>query len=174
MKILLHICCAVCASACIEKLTEQGSQVSGFFYNPNIHPEPEYLKRLSDLESFSARINFPLFVAGYRPDEWFKLTEGLENEPEGGKRCEACFKIRLEQAWRFAKHKGFDGFTTTLTISPHKNSRMINRVGRKIAGPFFLERDFKKNNGFKRAMELSKKYKLYHQNYCGCIFSQKR
>ena len=172
MKVLLHICCAVCASACVEKLREEGSEVSGFFYNPNIHPEPEYLKRLNDLENFAKRLDFPFFIAGYNPDKWFKLIKGLENEPEGGKRCEVCFRIRLNEAYRFAKKKGFDSFTTTLTVSPHKDSEVINKVGRNLAGLFFLARNFKKNDGFKRAIELSKEYGLYRQSYCGCIFSQ--
>ncbi|MEA3328748.1 MAG: epoxyqueuosine reductase QueH [Candidatus Omnitrophota bacterium] len=174
MKILLHICCAVCASACIEKLREEGNQVSGFFYNPNIHPEPEYLKRLNDLENFAKRLNFPFFIGKYDVGAWFKLTKGLEEEPEGRKRCEICFRTRLDETRRFAKQEGFDGFTTTLTVSPHKNSEAINRIGKTLAGSFFLERDFKKRDGFRRAIELSKKYRLYRQTYCGCIFSQRR
>jgi predicted adenine nucleotide alpha hydrolase (AANH) superfamily ATPase len=174
MKVLLHICCAVCASACVERLREEGNLVSGFFYNPNIHPQSEYLRRLKETEDFARKINLPFFVGSYNVKDWFESVKGLESEIEGGQRCAVCFKIRLGQACQFAREKGFDKFTTTLTVSPHKDSEVINNIGRELAGPFFLERNFKKNNGFKRTMELAKQYRFYRQTYCGCIFSQKK
>ena len=172
MKVLLHICCAVCATASIERLREEGNSVSGYFYNPNIHPQSEYLNRLKETKNLAREIDLSLIVGEYRVEDWFGPVKGLEDEPEGGRRCVVCFRLRLNQTCRLARQNGFDGFTTTLTISPHKNSKTINNIGREIGGPFFLERDFKKKEGFKRAMALSEKYGLYHQHYCGCIFSQ--
>jgi predicted adenine nucleotide alpha hydrolase (AANH) superfamily ATPase len=108
------------------------------------------------------------------PEEWLKETSGLEGEPEGGRRCEACFRLRLEKAYLFMKDRGGDAFTTTLTVSPHKSAAVINRVGEEIGGEKFLTRDFKKQEGFKRAMALAKKWALYRQDYCGCPYSQRR
>ncbi len=174
MKVLLHICCAVCATASIERLREEGNSVSGYFYNPNIHPQSEYLNRLKETKNLASKIGLSLIVGEYRVEDWFGPAKGLEDEPEGGRRCAVCFRLRLSQTCRLARQNGFDGFTTTLTVSPHKNSKTINNIGREIGGPFFLERDFKKREGFKKATTLSKKYGLYHQNYCGCIFSQNK
>ena len=174
MKVLLHICCAVCATASIEHLREEGNSVSGYFYNPNIHPQSEYLNRLKETKNLARKIGLSLIVGEYRVEDWFDPIKGLEDEPEGGRRCAVCFRLRLSQTCRLARQNGFDGFTTTLTVSPHKNSKTINNIGREIGGPFFLEKDFKKKEGFKRAMTLSEKYGLYHQHYCGCIFSQNK
>ncbi len=174
MKILLHICCAVCATACVERLTEEGNSVSGYFYNSNIHPQSEYAKRLEQTENLTRKLKIPLIIGEYNVKDWFSSVQGLEDEPEGAKRCEVCLRLRLNQSCCLARENGFDGFTTTLTVSPHKNSGTINNIGRETGGPFFLDRDFKKNDGFKRAMTLSKEYGLYHQNYCGCIFSQNK
>ena len=173
MKVLLHICCAVCATASIECLREEGNSVSGYFYNPNIHPQSEYLDRLKETKYLAREIGLSLIVGEYRVEDWFDPIKGLGNEPEGGGRCTVCFRLRLSQTCQLARQKDFDGFTTTLTISSHKNSKTINNIGREIGGPFFLERDFKKKEGFKRAMTLSKKYGLYQQNYCGCVFSKR-
>ncbi|MBN3039385.1 MAG: epoxyqueuosine reductase QueH [Candidatus Omnitrophica bacterium] len=171
MNVLLHICCAVCASACVEKLRQEGHRVCGFFYNPNIHPPGEYLKRLHETEEVARKEGFSLIIGDYNVHNWSVRTTGLEDEAEGGKRCLECFGLRLENTARLAREKGFDAFTTTLTISPHKNSQAINEIGRNISDELFLVRDFKKKDGFKRAQELARKYSLYHQNYCGCIYS---
>ncbi len=173
MKILLHICCGVCAAGVVERLALEGHQVHGLFYNPNIHPRQEYDRRLEVARKVAQKLNFPLEVPPYTPEEWFKETIYLANEPEGGRRCEVCFKLRLKEAYLYMKDCGADAFTTTLTISPHKSAAVINRVGWEIGGERFLARDFKKKEGFQRAMELAKKWALYQQNYCGCIYSMR-
>ena len=174
MKIVLHICCGVCAAGVVERLTLEGHQVHGLFYNPNIHPRQEYDRRLEVACKVAKELNFPLEVPPYTPEEWFKETKSLENEPEGGRRCEVCFRLRLKRAYLYMKDCGVDAFTTTLTISPHKSADVINRVGQEIGGERFLVRDFKKKEGFKRAMELARKWALYRQNYCGCIYSMRK
>ena len=174
MKIVLHICCGVCAAGVVERLTQEGHQVLGFFYNPNIHPLEEYSKRLEVAHTVARELNFSLIEAPYTPEEWLKETESLADEPEGGRRCEVCFRIRLARTHAYMIENGWDAFTTTLTISPHKSADVINRVGIEIGGDRFLARDFKKKEGFKRTMELAKKWALYHQNYCGCIYSMKK
>jgi len=171
MRVLLHICCAVCATACVERLRQEGYQVSGYFYNPNIHPEEEYRKRLGAVKSLAEKGKFPLIIGDYDKDEWLSRIKGLEAEPEGGKRCARCFCFRLEKTAKAAQEKGFTVFTTTLTVSPHKNTQTINKIGRNVNKKLFLARDFEKQDGFKRAQQLSRQYNLYHQNYCGCIYS---
>jgi len=173
MKILLHICCGVCAAGVVERLTLEGHQVHGLFYNPNIHPRQEYDRRLEVALKVARELDFPLEVPPYITEEWFNETVSLENEPEGGRRCEACFRLRLKKAYLYMKDCGAGAFTTTLTISPHKSAVMINRVGQEVGGERFLVRDFKKKAGFKRATELAKKWALYHQDYCGCIYSMR-
>lgn len=174
MKVVLHICCGVCAAGVVERLFSEGQEVRGFFYNPNIHPQEEYERRLEAARKVAQEMNFPLEVGPYTPEEWFAETRSLENEPEGGKRCEVCFRHRLKRAYLYLQDSGFDAFTTTLTISPQKSAAVVNRVGQEIGGDRFLVRDFKKKAGFQRATELSKKWALYHQNYCGCIYSLRR
>ena len=171
MKVLLHICCAVCAASCLERLRKQGYEVTGFFYNPNIHPPGEYLKRLQEIEELARQQNFPLIVGDYDMEAWSLETKGLGQEPEGGKRCAKCFRLRLEKTKKITQERGFNFFTTTLTIGPHKNAQMVNEIGQDLAGDLFLTRDFKKQDGFKRAQELARQYSLYRQDYCGCIFS---
>ena len=173
MKILLHICCGVCAAGVVERLTLEGHQVLGLFYNPNIHPRHEYDRRLEVALKVAKELNFPLEVPLYITEEWFKEAVSLENEPEGGRRCEVCCRLRLKRTYLCMKDYGADAFTTTLTISPRKSADMINRVGREIGGERFLVRDFKKREGFKRATELAKKWALYRQDYCGCIYSMR-
>jgi len=173
MKIVLHICCGVCASGVVERLTSEGHQVLGLFYNPNIHPTEEYHRRLEAAHRVAQELNFPLEAAPYTQEEWLKETNGLENEPEGGKRCQVCFRLRLKQAYLYMKEHGYDAFATTLTISPHKSAEVINRIGWEVGGERFLARDFKKKAGFQSAMEMAKKWALYRQNYCGCIYSQR-
>jgi len=168
--VLVHICCGICASSVMGRLKEENYDVMGFFYNPNIHPIEEYEKRLEVTRYVSKVLGFKLIEAAYDDGQWFKLTGGYENEPEGGKRCEVCFKIRLEETCKISKEMNIPFFTTTLTVSPHKNACIINNTGKEVDIRRFLERDFKKKDGFKRAIEFSRKHDLYCQNYCGCIY----
>ncbi len=171
MELVLHICCGVCAAGVVERLTSEGHRVHGYFYNPNIHPHEEYERRLEAAYKVAEELRFPLEEGPYIPEDWFKETESLKNEPEGGRRCEVCFRHRLEKTWLYLLDSGLDAFTTTLTVSPHKPAAVINRIGREIGGDRFLSRDFKKKAGFQRATELAKKWALYRQDYCGCIYS---
>ena len=173
MKIVLHICCGVCAAGVVERLTLEGHQVFGLFYNPNIHPLEEYNRRLEVTHKVAKEFGFPLEVAAYAPEDWFKETNSLANEPEGGKRCEVCFRMRLKSTCLYMENCGGDAFTTTLTISSHKSAAMINKIGREINEKKFLARDFKKQKGFERSMEMAKKWSLYRQDYCGCIYSNR-
>ncbi len=171
MKIVLHICCGVCAAGVVKTLTEEGHQVTGFFYNPNIYPEEEYHKRLETARRVARKLNFPFEVAPYTPEQWLKETDLFKHEPEGGKRCRVCFRMRLEKTYLYLKECGADAFTTTLTISPHKSAEIVNTTGREIGGDKFLVRDFKKKEGFRKAVQLARQWQLYQQNYCGCIYS---
>lgn len=171
-KVLLHICCCSCASVCIERLEEEGFEVIGFFYNPNIHPESEYQRR-KEIEKLKKNFKIEIIEAEYIPEEWFRAVKGLENEPEGGKRCEVCFKLRLKKTRELCLEKNFDYFTSTLTISPHKDSKLIEELGLSLDKERFLPRDFKKRDGFKESVKKSKELGLYRQNYCGCIFSKR-
>lgn len=172
MKIVLHVCCGVCAGGVVERLTSEGHQVRGFFYNPNIHPLAEYQKRLEAAARVARELNFPLEEGPYTPEYWRQETGSLEDEPEGGKRCAVCFRLRLEKTYQYLRDKGWDAFTTTLTVGPRKSADVINRIGRDISGDSFLARDFKKQAGFQRSIELAKKWALYRQNYCGCLYSR--
>lgn len=171
MKVLLHICCGVCAAGVAERLANEGHQVTGLFYNPNIHPLDEYNRRLEVAQEVSRRLKFPLEVPPYAPEIWHELADYLKDEPEGGRRCEVCYRLRLESAYKYLKEYGCDAFATTLTVSPHKPAEVVNRIGVEIGGVRFLARDFKKHDGFKRTIELAKKWSLYRQNYCGCVYS---
>jgi predicted adenine nucleotide alpha hydrolase (AANH) superfamily ATPase len=171
MKVALHICCAICAAGAAERLLQEGHEVLGFFYNPNIHPEAEYHRRLENARRVARELDFPLTEDIYDPEDWFKAVASLENEPEGGKRCPVCFKIRLERSYRFMLESGCDIFTTTLTMGSNKSAELIGQIGQEIAGDKFLKQDFKKKDGFKRASELARKWDLYRQNYCGCLYS---
>jgi len=173
MKIVLHICCGVCAAGAVKTLAEEGHQVVGFFYNPNIHPAQEYERRLETAYRVAQELDFPLEGGPYTPEEWLKETDSLKHEPEGGKRCPVCFKIRLEKTYLYLMDCGADAFTTTLTISPHKSAQIVNKIGQEIGGDKFLVRDFKKKDGFKRAIQLARQWELYRQNYCGCIYSMR-
>jgi predicted adenine nucleotide alpha hydrolase (AANH) superfamily ATPase len=174
MKILLHICCGVCAAGSAEILISEGHKLTGYYFNPNISPEIEYIKRL-DAAKTAAEINsFPIIVPSYSPEKWLEKTNDLSQEPEGGRRCEVCFRIRLQATYDFMRENDFDVFTTTLTIGPRKSAETINRVGREIGGDKFLARDFKKNGGFQRAIQLAKQYQIYRQNYCVCVYSLRK
>ena len=175
--LLLQCCCAPCSSAVLERLKEHFN-LKLYFYNPNIYPEEEYNKRFAQLEKLLEKTEYPngieTVVARYNQNEFFEAVKGLENEKEGGKRCTQCFILRLEETAKKAKEIGADYFCTTLTVSPHKNSELLNQIGIKTGekyGVKFLQSDFKKKEGYKRSTELSKEYDLYRQNYCGCKFS---
>jgi predicted adenine nucleotide alpha hydrolase (AANH) superfamily ATPase len=172
-KILLHICCGICAGGVIERLREENFKVIGFFYNPNIHPEAEYKRRLEVAHQVSKILDFELIEWYYNRDVWFKLTENLKDEPEGGKRCEVCFRIRLDETCKKSTELDIPYFTTTLSVSPHKNVSIINKIGKDLSNENFLEYDFKKREGFKKAIDFSNKYNLYRQNYCGCVYSMR-
>jgi predicted adenine nucleotide alpha hydrolase (AANH) superfamily ATPase len=177
LNLLVHTCCAPCSTYVSEKLLQDGFNITGFFYNPNIHPFDEYTRRLEELSCYVDLKKYKLIVKEDIENKWFEAIKGLEHEKEGGRRCEACYRLRLEETALYAKHNNFDGFTTVLTISPHKNAQLINKIGKELEikyGIYFLEADFKKYNGFKRSIELSKEHNLYRQNYCGCKFSIKK
>ena len=166
--ILLHTCCAPCGSSSIERLLHEKIEVALFFSNSNIFPEEEFFKRLSYAEKLANFYKIALIHDIYDHDSWLKRVSGLENEPETGKRCFECFKFNLERTAQKAQELSIPSFTTTLTVSPHKNSAQIFEAGKNFPG--FIEYDFKKQNGFLRSIELSKKLDLYRQEYCGCEF----
>ncbi len=171
--VLLHICCGICASSVIERLRADGFEVVGFFYNPNIYPSEEYQRRLQVVRNVSQYLNLQLLEGEYDHNRWLLLTNGMDREPEGGIRCEVCFQMRLKETWKTAcelPHMPY--FTTTLSVSPHKNALVINRIGREIDDKSFLVYDFKKQDGFKKAMEFSRQHSLYRQGYCGCEYSK--
>jgi predicted adenine nucleotide alpha hydrolase (AANH) superfamily ATPase len=150
--------------------------VTAYFYDPNIHPEEEYRLRLEEMKRFSHEINLPFISAEYDVERWFDTTKGHEMDQEKGERCSLCFDLRLNKTVRFAKENGFDFFATVLSISPHKDAKMINRVGQILSKKYgikFLEANFKKREGFKKSVLLSKEYGLKRQDYCGCIYSQR-
>ena len=171
MRVALHICCAVCSAGAAERLLQESHQVSGFFYNPNIHPEEEYHRRLESARRVALELGFPLKEETYLPGDWFQAVKSLENEPEGSRRCPVCFQMRLEKTYQFMQESGCEAFTTTLTMGSNKSAELIGKIGREIGGDKFLIQDFKKQSGFQRASELARKWGLYRQNYCGCLFS---
>lgn len=173
MKLLIHICCAPDATIGIERLTDRG-QAEGYFYNPNIHPEKEYQRRFEALESLSAATGFSFFEGPYDPAPWHEEVKGLEDEPEKGMRCVRCIRLRLRETARMARERGFDHFAAVLTVSPHKDADMVNRIGREAAAEFgvhYLPTNLKKKDGFKSSVQFSRIYGLYRQNYCGCVYS---
>lgn len=173
--ILIHACCATCAGYVLEKLSTDYNPVL-FFYNPNIHPLEEYSRRRDELQRYAQSLNIPFIEEVDQPDEWFNAIKGFENEPEKGGRCHICFLLRLEKAASYPLAHGITLFTTTLSVSPHQDSKVLLAIGNRIAMNkkiTFLADDFKKNNGFKRTMEIAKKENFYRQNYCGCIYSQR-
>lgn len=178
-KLLLHACCAPCSSYVLEYLSEF-FDITLLYFNPNISPESEYRKRIGEVErllrEMPLKSEVGLLEGRYCPEEFFKLAEGLEELPEGGERCFKCYRQRLEETAKTAKEGGFDYFTTTLSISPHKNAEKLNLIGEELEkeyGVRYLYGDFKKRNGYKRSIELSRIYGLYRQNYCGCIYSRR-
>ena len=175
--LLLHACCAPCSSAVLERLGNFFN-ISILYYNPNITNKDEYDKRLDEIIKFtnSFKTKYPITVIPGRYDqkEFFDIARGLENEPERGKRCYKCYELRLKETAKIAKEKGFDYFTTTLSLSPYKDAKWINEIGEELEKELevkFLYSDFKKKNGYKRSIELSKEFNLYRQDYCGCVYS---
>ena len=175
-KLLLHVCCAPCSSGCLLELVEF-FDITIYYYNPNISPLDEYQKRLLESVNFTQKVypQIKVIDAEYDNNHFEELVKGFESQPEGGSRCKICYKMRLEKTAQYAKDNGFDFFTTTLTISPYKNSKILNEIGENVAkqyGVKYLFSDFKKNDGYKKSIENSKKYGLYRQNYCGCKYSK--
>lgn len=176
-KLLIHSCCAPCSSYCLEYLSEY-FEITVLYYNPNIFPREEYMYRMEEqrrfIEQFPAKHPISLMETDYTPDDFYEIARGLEKEPEGGERCTRCYRLRLEYTAKIAKELGADYFTTTLSISPLKDAKRLNSIGEELAeiyGVPYLLSDFKKRNGYKRSVELSKEYEMYRQNFCGCVYS---
>lgn len=168
-KLLLHCCCAPCSSAVIEKLKEY-FDITYLYFNPNIFPENEYVLRREQFEKLGVKV----IDIGYEHDKFLDLVKGMENESEGGRRCNVCIAMRMDEAFEYAKSHNFDIVTTTLSISPHKNAEFINLTGENLEKKYkmkYLHADFKKENGFLRSTQIAKQVNMYRQNYCGCEFS---
>ena len=173
-KLLLHSCCAPCSTTCIERL-QDFFDLTVFYYNPNIDTIEEFSLRSKEQKRYCDKLNIPCIIEKYEKEKFLDNSKGLEQEREGGKRCEKCFNLRLYMTAQKGKEQEFDYFATTLTVSPLKNSSLINEIGLSIAkelGISYLPTDFKKDNGYLRSIELSKENNLYRQNYCGCIYSK--
>ena len=177
--LLIHSCCAPCSSYVLEYLSEY-FKITVFYYNPNIYPESEYTKRIAEQQKLIREMKFryPVsFLAGeYDKEKFYEMAAGMEDLKEGGARCMKCYELRLSEAARQAVAGGFEYFTTTLSISPMKNAQKLNEIGLRVGeeyGVKYLVSDFKKKNGYKRSIELSKEYGLYRQDYCGCEFSMR-
>lgn len=177
--LLLHSCCGPCSTYVLEYLSKY-FRISLVYYNPNIYPEKEYYFREAEQRALIDKMDtkYPIdFIASdYKPEDYYEAVKGHEKDREGGERCLLCYSLRFREAARICKEKNFDYFTTTLSISPHKNSQVLNKLGEQIAeeyGVKYLYSDFKKKNGFKRSVELTCDYNMYRQDYCGCVFSLK-
>lgn len=177
--LLLHSCCGPCSSYCLEYLSKY-FYITVFYYNPNIYPSNEYELRIEEQKTIinATKATYPItLVEGeYDTKKYYQAIKGLELEAEGGKRCMACYELRLKEAAKLCREYGYDYFTTSLTISPHKDAHILNAIGRKMAKRYeceYLDTDFKKKNGYKRSVEISKSLDIYRQDYCGCIFSKK-
>lgn len=172
-RVLLHICCAPDAAYGVAAMQEH-FRVTGFFFNPNIHPGEEYARRLGATRRLQDALPFDLNVAGGGEPEWEQATRGLEAEPEKGRRCEACIRLRLAATAREASRLGIPAYSTVLTVSPKKDASTVNRLGREEggkAGVFFVEADMKKGDGFRKSVEVSTRLGIYRQDYCGCRYS---
>lgn len=177
-KLLLHACCAPCSSYVLEYLSEY-FEITVYYYNPNIYPEEEYIRRINELKKFikeyipKNKVDF--IEEEYNPAEYYNSVKGLEKFGERSERCYKCYEFRMNKAALYAKNNNYDYFTTTLSISPYKDAKWINEIGKKLDEEYnirYLYADFKKKNGYKRSLELSKKYDLYRQEYCGCVYSK--
>lgn len=186
-KLLLHVCCAPCSSYCLTYLANYFDIVTDF-YNPNIAPIEEFNKRANEFKRFVSEIqdkesgvflkatDIQVNISEYEPERFYEIAKGLEEVNEGGERCFKCYRLRMEHAAKMAAEIGADYFTTTLSISPLKNASKINEIGEELAnvyGVLHLPSDFKKKEGYKRSIELSREYDLYRQNYCGCVYSKR-
>lgn len=182
--LFLHACCAPCSSYVLEYLSRY-FEITVFYYNPNISPKEEYQKRVEEIVGFIDKVypevadknrNPVHFVEGeYHPEDFYNMAKGMEHLPEGGERCYHCYEQRLKETAKLAKEGGFDYFTTTLSISPYKNAVWLNEIGDRLADEYDIQHlcaDFKKKNGYRRSIDLSKEYELYRQDYCGCIYSK--
>lgn len=177
--LLMHSCCAPCSSYCLTYLAEY-FRITIFYYNPNISPETEYEKRVQEqirlIDTLPVKWPVQYVLGKYEPDKFLELARGRETLPEGGERCFACYELRQRAAAEYAANHGFDYFTTTLSVSPHKNAAVLNEIGLRLAeeyGVSYLASDFKKRGGYQKSIELSREYGLYRQNYCGCIYSKR-
>ena len=177
-RLLLHACCAPCSSAVLERLSPY-FRITVLYYNPNIFPEEEYLLRVCELERLVRESRYPnpveVIRGKYDPERYFELVKGLEKEPEGGLRCEVCFRLRLREACVYASKGGYDWVAATLTISPQKDVDLINRIGEEEAekaGVLWLPSAFRKKGGYQRSVELSREHGLYRQDFCGCVYSK--
>lgn len=177
-SLLLHSCCAPCSSYTLEYLSNY-FKITIFYYNPNIYPSDEYDKRLEEqkylIKSLKTKYPVDLIAGNYNPNVFFDMARGLEDKLEGSERCYKCYRLRMEETAKEALNRGFDYFTTTLSISPYKNSDWLNEIGESLQAKYnvqYLYADFKKRNGYKRSIELSREYNLYRQDYCGCIYSK--
>ena len=178
-KLLLHACCAPCSSAVLEKLADF-FEITIYYYNPNISDKKEYHKRVNELRKFISEFNtkydVKLIEGEYEPEKYDEIVKGMEDLPEKSKRCYYCYEMRIKDTARVAEKLNYPYFTTTLSLSPHKNANWINKIGKEQETKFettFLYSDFKKEEGYKRSIELSKEYNLYRQDYCGCIYSKR-
>lgn len=177
--LLMHSCCAPCSSYCLEYLSNY-FDITVFYYNPNIYPSNEYDERISEqkkiIDNINAKNSIKLIEGSYDTELFYRTIKGLENEDEGGMRCHKCYQLRLEEAAKLASSFNFDYFTTTLTISPQKDSHILNYYGNEAGNKYdvkYLNTDFKKKNGYKRSVEITKELGIYRQDYCGCIFSKR-
>ena len=174
-KILVHVCCAPDALYVIG-LLQPDYEVTGYFYNPNIHPAEEYNLRLEEARKVAEALDVALIEEVYDDERWIETTQKFKNEPEKGRRCDICYALRLEKTAQKASTSGFNMFTTVMSLSPLKKADILNRIGKMFARRYridFLEANFKKQDGFKKSVELSLSHGLYRQNYCGCIYSQR-
>ena len=175
-RLLIHICCAPDTTVAVERLT-QSWDIEGYFFNPNIHPREEYERRRGALETLAEITGLPFIEVEYGTQMWFEAIKGLEDEPEKGRRCEVCIGERLRATARAAVARGFDAFSAVFTVSPHKDVEMINRLGEtagKEYGIEYLPTNLKKQDGFRRSVELTRLHGIYRQDYCGCEYSRSR
>lgn len=178
--LLLHSCCAPCSSYVLEYLSDF-FRITVFYYNPNIYPDEEYYKRVEEQKQFIQKLpaRYPIqFVEGdFDKERFYERTKGMEDIPEGGERCFHCYELRLREAAKLALERSMDYFTTTLSVSPLKNAGRLNEIGQALVAEYgvkYLVSDFKKKNGYKRSVELSREYDMYRQDYCGCVFSMRQ
>lgn len=172
-RLLLHACCGPCTSGVFDQLYPYFN-ITIIYYNPNTYPYDEYILRYKQLEILKNYMDFELIFMDYNDEEFYSKVKGLEEEIEGGKRCEVCYKLRLEKTAQVAKEKGFDYFTSTLSVSPYKNADKLNKIGQELENIYnikYIYSDFKKNEGYKNSIKNSKEYGLYRQDYCGCEYS---